>query len=60
MVKIYFVLLIILLTCQLIAKGDLLDIKSDNSYRKTISIDLDGVLDEYSGKYDKNSIPKIR
>ncbi len=26
--------------------------------KKTIFIDLDGVLNEYSGKYDKNYIPK--
>ena len=29
-------------------------------YRKTIAIDLDGVLDEYTGKYNENNIPDIR
>ena len=37
--------------------------KDDNgytkNYKKTIMIDLDGVLDNYS-TYDKNSIPEIR
>lgn len=28
------------------------------TYKKTILIDLDGVLNEYKGDYDKNSIPK--
>ena len=33
----------------------------DNSkYRKTIAIDLDGVLNEYNGKYDENYIPNIK
>ena len=29
-------------------------------YKKTIAIDLDGVLDDYTGKYDENSILKIK
>ena len=29
-------------------------------YKKTIAIDLDGVLDEYNGKYNENNIPKIK
>lgn len=29
-------------------------------FKKTIAIDLDGVLDEYTGKYDENKIPDIR
>ena len=29
-------------------------------YKKTILIDLDGVLNTYSGKYDENYIPPIR
>ena len=37
--------------------------KSDNgyatNYKKTIMIDLDGLLDNYS-TYDKNSIPEIK
>ena len=28
--------------------------------KKTILIDLDGVLNEYKGNYDENCIPKIR
>ena len=34
-------------------------IKDNNTIRKTISIDLDGVLDNYT-KYENNSIPEIR
>lgn len=30
------------------------------NYKKTIAIDLDGVLDEYDGKYDKDNIPNLR
>ncbi len=35
---------------------------NDNIFngRKTIAIDLDGVLDDYDGKYDENNIPKIK
>lgn len=29
----------------------------NNKYKKTLLIDLDGVLNEYSGKYDENVIP---
>ena len=29
-------------------------------FKKTIAVDLDGVLDEYTGKYDENKIPDIR
>lgn len=29
-------------------------------YRKTILIDLDGVINEYKGNFDENFIPKIR
>ncbi len=29
-------------------------------YKKTILIDLDGVLNEYKGDYDKNYIPEIK
>ncbi len=29
-------------------------------YRKKILIDLDGVLNEYSGNYDPNIIPEIK
>ena len=29
-------------------------------YKKTILIDLDGVLNEYNGNYDKNIIPPIK
>ena len=32
---------------------------SENNYKKTIAIDLDGVLDNYQ-KYDEEKIPKIR
>lgn len=28
--------------------------------KKTILVDLDGVLNEYTGKYDENNIPQIR
>ena len=34
--------------------------KDNFMYKKTIAIDLDGVLDEYTGKYDENSIPNIK
>ncbi len=30
------------------------------TYRKTILIDLDGVLNEYKGKFDPNRIPRIK
>ena len=33
---------------------------SNYQFKKTIAIDLDGVLDEYTGKYDVNKIPDIR
>ena len=29
-------------------------------YKKTIAIDLDGVLDEYNGKYNEDIIPNIK
>ena len=29
-------------------------------YKKTIAIDLDGVLNEYNGKYDEHNIPNIK
>ena len=29
-------------------------------FKKTILIDLDGVLNAYDGKYDKNHIPSIK
>ena len=29
-------------------------------YKKTIAIDLDGVLNEYNGKYDEYKIPNIK
>lgn len=54
------IILIILLsyfsTC-LVARSEVFN---RQQYKKTIAIDLDGVLDEYYGKYDKNSIPKIK
>lgn len=54
------IILIILLsyfsTC-LVARSEVFN---RQQYKKTIAIDLDGVLDEYCGKYDKNSIPKIK
>ena len=31
-----------------------------NELRKTILIDLDGVLNTYNGKYDENYIPQIK
>jgi len=31
-----------------------------NKYKKTILFDLDGVLNTYDGKYDKNYIPPIK
>ena len=31
-----------------------------NKYRKTILIDLDGVLNEYTGGFDKDYIPPIK
>ena len=31
-----------------------------DKYRKTILFDLDGVLNTYDGKYDKNYIPPIK
>lgn len=34
--------------------------KGNFMYKKTIAIDLDGVLDEYDGKYDKDNIPNLR
>ena len=33
---------------------------SNYQFKKTIAIDLDGVLDEYTGKYNANKIPDIR
>jgi hypothetical protein len=30
------------------------------NYKKKILIDLDGVLNEYRGEYDENSIPEIK
>lgn len=30
------------------------------NYKRTILIDLDGVLNNYDGKYDENSIPTIK
>ena len=32
----------------------------NNKFKKTILIDLDGVLNTYDGKYDKNHIPSIK
>ncbi len=32
----------------------------DNKNKKTILIDLDGVLNNYNGNFDKNFIPNIR
>ena len=29
-------------------------------FKKTILFDLDGVLNTYDGKYDKNNIPPIK
>ena len=31
-----------------------------NSFKKTILIDLDGVLNTYDGNFDKNTIPPIK
>lgn len=31
-----------------------------NTFKKTILIDLDGVLNTYMGKFDKNLIPPIK
>ena len=31
-----------------------------NKFKKTILFDLDGVLNTYDGKYDKNNIPPIK
>lgn len=33
---------------------------ADNKFKKTILFDLDGVLNTYDGKYDKNNIPPIK
>lgn len=33
---------------------------ADMEKRKTIMIDLDGVLNMYNGKYDENKLPEIR
>lgn len=30
------------------------------NYKKTLLIDLDGVLNQYNGNFDKNNIPPIR
>ena len=32
----------------------------EKNYKKTILVDLDGVLNEYTGNFDKNTIPKIK
>ena len=32
----------------------------DKKFKKTILIDLDGVLNEYEGKFDKDFIPPIK
>ena len=56
MKRIYLTCLIILFTTTAIAFGEI----SERMYKKTIAIDLDGVLDEYTGKYDENKIPDIR
>lgn len=32
----------------------------NQEYKKTIAIDLDGVLNTYNGKYDKSNIPDIK
>lgn len=37
-------------------KGDIID----KIFKKTLLIDLDGVLNEYSGNFDKNKIPQIK
>ena len=34
--------------------------KMNNSFKKTILIDLDGVLNTYTGKFDENYIPPIK
>jgi len=34
--------------------------KVNMNYKKTIFIDLDGVLNQYDGVYDKNTIPPIK
>ena len=44
---------------QLNVRGDNL-YKPYKKFRKTISIDLDGVLNQYKGNYDENNIPKIK
>ena len=56
MKKFYLNFLIILFATTAMAFGEI----SGQMYKKTIAIDLDGVLDEYTGKYDENSIPKIK
>lgn len=54
--KIYFTCLLFLFATVVMAFGE----TPEHIFKKTIAIDLDGVLDEYYGKYDKNSIPKIK
>ena len=56
MKKFYLNFLVILFATTAIAFGEI----SGQMYKKTIAIDLDGVLDEYTGKYDENKIPDIR
>src|SRR5574344_766353 len=35
-------------------------IMDNKNFKKTILIDLDGVLNDYDGNFDKNKIPKIK
>lgn len=56
MKKIFLLILILFLPFCAFAKGDN---EFEKIYKKTIMIDLDGVLDNYT-TYDKNSIPEIK
>ena len=55
--RIILIILLLYLSINTICMGEFL---SNYQFKKTIAIDLDGVLDEYTGKYDVNKIPDIR
>ena len=56
MKKFYITFFIFLFVISVI----IFDEVSASMYKKTIAIDLDGVLNEYNGKYDEHKIPNIK
>lgn len=60
MKKFYSIVLMFALSCQSVVFGNNLNGNNEYKHKKVISIDLDGVLNNYRGNYDKNNIPEIK